>query len=105
MTTPPALTETGPIVVEPAGRTSAVFRTRFVIGSGLAADLRLDGCAPQHAVVWPDAGTWWVSDFGQGTFVTPGHGPAIEVNVIGAVALGKGDRLRCGSAIMTVVPS
>ena len=98
------------LVVQWGGRTEC-FASAFTIGrdattaplpEGLApADLIVadDYASTRHARCTEDGGTWYVEDLGStnGTRLN-------EARVYGPARLGKGDKVRVGHTILTVVP-
>lgn len=101
------------IVVQAPGQQPAVFHEAFTIGRASTderrhCDLTVDDeyASAPHAAIWPCGGGWVVEDRGSsnGTWLneTYSHSPASRV--YGPTPLAKGDKLRVGRTVLTVVP-
>ena len=83
-----------------------VFRERFTIGQGRDCGLRLDDrfASTYHAQCAPGPHGWTVEDLGStnGTWLLSAAGP---VRVRAARPVAKGDRIRVGQTVITLVPA
>lgn len=83
-----------------------MFRERFTIGRGDDCGLRLDDeyASVRHALCVPDRGGWTVEDLGtmNGTWLLSAAG---LVRVRGPRLVAKGDRIRVGRTVITLVPA
>jgi pSer/pThr/pTyr-binding forkhead associated (FHA) protein len=91
-----------PLLAQPEGSDPRVFTTLFRIGTAEDAGLRLHGDAyvsVRHAECRPYEGDWYIEDCGSmnGTWVN-------GIRVRGPYRLEKGDRVRVGRTMITVVP-
>jgi pSer/pThr/pTyr-binding forkhead associated (FHA) protein len=88
------------IVVQADGQRPALFLDRFTIGRR-GCDLLIDDdfASAPHAEVWPSGGDWLAADCGSmnGSYLN-------GQRFYGPVALVKGDKLRVGRTVITVVP-
>ena len=88
------------------GGQSLVFRERFTIGQGGDCGLRLDDkfASARHALCAPGPHGWTVEDLGSanGTWLLGATGP---VRVRGPRPVAKGDRIRVGHTVITLVPA
>lgn len=90
---------TSPLVIECNGKT-AVFYDRCTIGRHGDYAIQDEYASPHHVVLWPGAKGWLAADLGStnGTYLN-------DVKVWGPRPLAKGDRLRVGRTVITVVPA
>lgn len=91
-----------PVLVQPAGAEACVFTGSFTIGR--RGDLALNDkyASPFHARCFPDADGWMIEDLGStnGTWTVPGM-----IRVRTPRRLAKGDVVRIGSTLITMVPA
>lgn len=102
------------ILVQAPGQPPAVFHEAFTIGRSSTderrrCDLTVDDeyASAPHAAIWPSAGGWVVEDRGStnGTWLNWQSIYDPGTRVYGPVPLAKGDRLRIGHTVLTVVPA
>lgn len=95
------------LVVSLDGGEPAVFEEQFTIGQGEICGLRLtDGYASTvHARCAPRADGWTVEDMGStnGTWLL--DGTAQGLRVYGPRLIAKGDRVKIGKTVITLVPA
>ncbi len=78
-----------------------VFTSRFTAGRRDCELVILDDyVTPQHVAFWPDGDGWLISDLGStnGTWLN-------GVKIYGPFRLDRGDKIKIGHTIMTVVPA
>jgi pSer/pThr/pTyr-binding forkhead associated (FHA) protein len=90
---------TGALVVQ-AGDATSVFADAFTAGRNGTLPVADVYASPRHAAFRPGPGGWTVEDLGSmnGTWLN-GH------RIWGTELLAKGDRVRIGQTVLTVVPA
>lgn len=91
------------LLVQDEGSDPRVFTNPFSIGTAQDVDLRLSGdsyVSARHAVCHPYEGDWYLEDLGSisGTLVN-------GIKIWGPYRLEKGDRVKVGRTVLTVVPA
>jgi len=93
------------LLVSISGGESKTFDRNFTAGRGAELDIADEYATPQHARFTTDGSGWFVADLGSvnGTFVNGVK--TWKATASGTVPLRKGDQVRIGRTILTVVPS
>lgn len=105
----PAISAALPLIIRPAGTgvesVEIPAHGRLVVGSSDDADLTLPGMAPQHGVFYVGMGEEWcfaIFVAGHSWLVVPA---GTDEPLFGPRTLHRGDRLKLGTAVLTVDPA